>query len=181
MYRMIYKKNKIVGIVCAIDPTIDLSYDYSKLESISYNYKYTINNYVKPIINEVVENKYMYIVNCCIDEDYRGNKIGSRMLRFFIEQMHEAGYEDIGFDCLMHNLSAKNLYHTLGFKEVSEGIGFDGTPYSTVETVFFKKKSTPFTKEDFQNMPDYNTRKNDEAREKIIFENISKKKELYDK
>ena len=53
----------------------------------------------------------------------------------------------------MHNLRAKNLYHSLGFKEVAEGIGFDGTEHSTVEVVFFKKKSTKFTKEDFQMLP----------------------------
>lgn len=169
---------KIVGIVCAIDPTTDLNYDYSKLKAINDRYKFTIENYVEEIIKEVVEKKYMYLVNVSVDVEYRSNKIGTRMLSYFIEQMHEAGFNEIGFDCLMHNLRAKNLYHSLGFKEVSEGFGFDGTDYSTVEIVFFKKKSTAYTKEDFQMLPDSDVKKNDLERERIIFEYLNKKKNL---
>ena len=55
--------NKIIGFVCAIDPTSNLDYDYSKLESVNDHYKFTIENYVKPVINETLEKKYMYIVN----------------------------------------------------------------------------------------------------------------------
>ena len=94
----------------------------------------------------------------------------------FIEQMHEVGFDEIGFDCLMHNLRAKNLYHSLGFKEVSEGFGFDGTDFSTVEIVFFKKKSTAYTQKDFQMMPDYDVKKNDLERERIIFDALTKKR-----
>ena len=172
------RANKIVGIVCAIDPTTNLDYDYTELCNVNHNYKFTIDNYVKEIIKEVVEKKYMYLVNVSVDVEYRSNKIGSRMLSYFIEQMHEAGFDEIGFDCLMHNLRAKNLYHSLGFKEVSEGFGFDGTDYSTVEIVFFKKKSTPYTKKDFQMMPDYNVKKNDLEREKFIYDALTKKKEI---
>ena len=168
--------NKIVGVVCAIDPTTNLDYNYEDDESINERYKFTINNYVKEIIKEVEEKKYMYLVNVCIDEEYRSNRIGSRLLRYFIEQMHQAGFDEIGFDCLMHNLRAKNLYHSLGFKEVSEGIGFDGTDHSTVEIVFFKKKSSAFTSEDFQMLPSSDVKVNDLKREKYIFDAIKAKK-----
>lgn len=161
--------NKIVGIVSAIDPTTDLEYDYSKLEMINSNYNFTINRYIKEMIKEVKEKKYMYLTNVCIDVNYRSNRIGSRLLKYFIEQMHEAGFDEIGFDCLMHNLRAKNLYHSLGFKEVAEGIGFDGTENSTVEIVFFKKKSTPYTKEDFQMLPSSNVKEVDLKREKYLY------------
>ena len=90
--------------------------------------------------------------------------------------MHQAEFDEIGFDCLMHNLRAKNLYHSLGFKEVSEGIGFDGTDNSTVEIVFFKKKSSAFTANDFQMMPDSDVKTNDLAREKYIYEALTRKK-----
>ncbi len=168
---------KIIGLVCAIDPTTDLNYDYSSLEAINDNYRFTINNYLKLLIAEVLEKKYMYLVNVCVDEAYRSRRIGSRMLSYFIEQMHQAGFEDIGFDCLMHNLRAKNLYHSLGFKEVSEGFGFDGTDHSTVEIVFFKKKSTAYTKEDFQMMPSTNVKENDLKREAFIYDALTWKKE----
>lgn len=168
--------NKIVGLVCAIDYTTDLSYDYSSLRSVNDNYKFTIDNYVKEIINDVVEKKYMYLVNVSIDVEYRSHRIGKRMLTYFIEQMHEAGFDEIGFDCLMHNLRAKNLYHSLGFKEVSEGIGFDGTDHSTVEIVFFKKKSTAFTQQDFQMLKDTDVKKTDLEREKYLFDCLTYKR-----
>ena len=169
---------KIVGLVCAIDPTTNLDYDYTELSSVNDNYKFTIDNYIKVLIDEVIEKKYMYLVNVSVDVEYRSNKIGKRMLTYFIEQMHEAGFDEIGFDCLMHNLRAKNLYHSLGFKEVSEGFGFDGTNYSTVEIVFFKKKSTAYTQKDFQMMPDYDVKKNDLERERFIFNALNKKQEI---
>ena len=171
--------NKIVGIVSAIDPTTDLEYDYSNLELVDNNYSFTINRYIKEMIKEVKEKKYMYLTNVCVDVEYRSNRIGLRLLRYFIEQMHEAGFDEIGFDCLMHNLRAKNLYHSLGFKEVSEGIGFDGTEHSTVEIVFFKKKNTPYTKEDFQMLPSSNVKEVDLKREKYLY-NCFKIKEKSD-
>ena len=170
-----FEKNKIVGVVCAIDPTTDLDYDYSKLKSVNDHYKFTIEHYVEEIIEEVQKKKYMYLVNVSVDVEYRSNNIGKRMLTYFIEQMHEAGFDEIGFDCLMHNLPAKNLYHSLGFKEVSEGFGFDGTDHSTVEIVFFKKKSSAYTQKDFQMLPDYDVKKNDLAREDFIFDALKAK------
>ena len=170
-----YKTNRIVGLVCAIDPTTDIDYDYSELSSINDNYKFTIDHYFNEIIKEITEKKYMYLLNVAVDEEYRSKRIGSRMLSYFIDQMHEEGFDEIGFDCLMHNLRAKNLYHSLGFKEVSEGFGFDGTNYSTVEIVFFKKKASAYTKEDFQMLPDSNVKNNDLERERIIFNNLKEK------
>ena len=132
--------NKILGVVSAIDPTTNLEYDYSNLESVNHQYNFTVQNYLKVLIDEVKEKKYMYLVNVSVDVHYRSRRIGSRLLKYFIEQMHEAGFDEIGFDCLMHNLRAKNLYHSLGFKEVSEGFGFDGTEHSTVEKVLWLPK-----------------------------------------
>ena len=168
--------NKILGIVSAIDPTTDLDYDYSMLEMVNHQYEFTVNHYLKELIKEVTEKKYMYLVNVAVDVHYRSRRIGSRLLKYFIEQMHEVGFEEIGFDCLMHNLRAKNLYHSLGFKEVAEGIGFDGTEHSTVEIVFFKKKSTPYTAKDFQMLPNSNVKNNDLKREKYIYECLNAKK-----
>lgn len=170
--------NKIVGICGAIDTTTNLDYDYSNLSNVNDNYKFTVENYLKVLIEEVEEKQYMYLTNICIDTNLRSKKIGKRLLKYFIEQMHEAGFDEIGFDCLMHNLRAKNLYHSLGFKEVSEGFGFDGTNHSTVEIVFFKKKSTPYTAKDFQMLPNTNVKNNDLKREKYIYDSINKKKKI---
>ena len=142
--------NDIVGIICALDKWIDMTYDYSSIESINSNYSFTIKNYIKKLIEEVLENDFLYISNVCIDANYRGKKLGTNLLAYFISQMEKAGFEKFALDCLLHNLRAKNLYHKLGFIEVSEAIGFDGTDTSNVETVFFLRKKGDYLPEEFQ-------------------------------
>ena len=101
--------NKIIGIICALDRTTDLNYDYSYLENINRNYNFTINNYIKPIIKETLENNYLYISNVCISGDYRGKKVGTHLLGYFIRQMEKTGFELFALDCLLHNLRAKKF------------------------------------------------------------------------
>lgn len=152
IYIAYYKtKDNIIGIICAIDKSVDLNYDYSIIEKINSNYDFTIKNYIKLLIEEVLENDFLYISNVCIDGNYRGKKIGTKLLGYYISQMEKSGYQKIALDCLLHNLRAKNLYHRLGFNEMSEAIGFDGTDSSTVETVFFLRKKGAYLPEEFQN------------------------------
>lgn len=169
---------KIVAMLCSINPNTNLEYDYSNLSSVNNNYKFIVDDYLKYLINEVNEKKFVYLTNISVDVDYRGKKVGSRILKDWVKRTDEEGYTEIGFDCLMHNLRAKNLYHSLGFKEVAEGIGFDGTIYSTVETVFFKRKTTPYTEEDFQMLSDTSVKETDLSREKYIYDALNKKKEM---
>jgi len=132
----------IVGLICAIDYTMDLEYDYSKLEKLGSRHAFVVKNYINLLINEVKENNSMYIVNCCVDKEFRSKRIGTVMLGNFLKLMEGAGYDTIEFDCLLHNVRAKNLYHSLGFKEMYTGIGFNGTENPTEpEIVFFKRKT----------------------------------------
>ena len=132
----------IVGLICAIDYTTNLDYDYTELSNTNDEYAFVVKNYIKLLIDEVNENKSMYIVNCCVDKSVRSKRIGSVMLGNFIKLMEKAGYDTIEFDCLLHNVRAKNLYHSLGFKEMYTGIGFNGTENPTYpEIVFFKRKT----------------------------------------
>lgn len=132
----------IVGLVCAIDYTTNFDFDYTELASISPEYAFIVKNYIKVLIDEVLENKSMYIVICCVDKEFRSKRIGTVMLGNFVKLMEKAGYDTIEFDCLLHNVRAKNLYHSLGFKEMYTGIGFNGTEKPTEpEIVFFKRKT----------------------------------------
>ena len=65
--------------------------------------------------------------------------------------MENAGWEEFALDCLLHNLRAKNLYHSFGFKEMKEIVGFDGTDHSTVEVVSFLRKKGDYLPYEFQN------------------------------
>lgn len=146
---------KIVGIIVAIDPSVNLDFDYKPYEEINHKYEFTINNYIKECIKEVKENDFLYIMNCAVLEECRGRRIGTNLIGHFIGHMEKAGFENYQLDCLLHNLRAKNLYHSMGFKEVKEIVGFDGTNNSKVEVVTFKRHKGNYLPEEFQKEEKY--------------------------
>lgn len=143
--------NHIVALLCAIDKSVDLTYDYEEDKKINYRYKIAIDKYVKSVEDEISnsdDDKLLYISNVCVSDGLRGLRIGSKLMSCFIEKMEtENNFEKFELDCLLHNLRAKNLYHSMGFKEVKEIIGFDGTDHSDVEVVnFARNKGNHFEK-----------------------------------
>lgn len=144
--------NKIVGVICAIDKSIDLNYNYDNLKKINDKYSITINKYIMPILEEVGEfdNSTIYIPNVCIDKTLRGKKIGTKLLGYFISKMEENGFDRFELDCLLHNLPAKNLYHSLGFREMKLMDGFTGSD-DIVEVVCFLRKKGAYLPDEFIN------------------------------
>ena len=140
----------IVGIICAIDRNANLDFDYEQIKTNNQNHKITIEGYIERIIAEAKENDYLYISNVCIAGDYRGKKIGTRLLGHYLGQMEKAGFHEFALDCLLHNLRAKNLYHNLGFIEIAEYTGFDGTADSQVEAVSMRRRQGAYLPEEFQ-------------------------------
>ena len=112
--------NKVVGVICALDKSVNLNYDYDLLKSVNSNYKVTIDKYINPIIEEVnhLDDKSIYIMNVCVDKEMRGKKIGINLLGYYIKKMENNYFDKFYLDCLLHNLPAKNLYHSLGFREM---------------------------------------------------------------
>ena len=118
--------NKIVGLACIIDNKEPLDFDYTNLRNYSFNYKYTIDNYIMALINEVRELNLPYLSNVAIHHDYRGRKIGSIMLEYVIKENRDL-YKKILLDVLSNNPSAIKLYQKLGFEITSPevmGIGY---------------------------------------------------------
>lgn len=144
--------NKIVGVICAIDKSVNLEYDYGELEKVNDCYRTTIKEYIKPILDEVEEydNETIYIPNVCIDKTLRGKKIGTKLLGYFIGQMEKAGFNKFALDCLLHNLQAKNLYHGLGFREMKLMDGFTGEDF-LVDVVCFLRKKGSYLPDEFIN------------------------------
>ena len=143
--------NKIVGVICAIDKSTNLEYDYELLGKTNKYYQRTVEEYFKPIIEEVekFDEKTMYVPNVCIDKNMRGKKIGTRLLGYFISQMEKVGFNRFELDCLLHNLPAKNLYHSLGFREMKLLEGFNGNENKTIEVVNFLRKKGAYLPEEF--------------------------------
>lgn len=144
--------DKIVGVICAIDKSVNLEYDYHKLGQVDDKYKKVTEHYIKPILDEVEEfdDETIYIPNVCIDKTLRGKRIGTKLLGYFIGQMEKVGFDKFALDCLLHNLQAKNLYHGLGFKEMKLIDGFSGDN-SKVEVVSFLRKKGDYMPEEFTN------------------------------
>ena len=71
---------QIVGIVCILEKNTDLDYDYTELMQKNERFAYTIEHYIKPLIEEVKDADFAYISNVCVDENYRGMHIGKSML-----------------------------------------------------------------------------------------------------
>lgn len=142
--------NHIVGILCGLDRTENFEYDYSELENINKTSNFTVKKYLKALITEAKENDFLYISNLCVDKEYRGKKIGTKLLGYFLTQMEKTGYDKFALDCLLHNLRAKNLYHSFGFKEMKEIVGFDGTNESKVEVVSMLRKKGDYLPKEFE-------------------------------
>lgn len=140
----------IVGVICAIDKSVDLNYNYDVLQGIDEKYKYTIGSYIFEIIDQVEKDNFMSLIVVCVSEAFRNRKIGTNLLENFISQMEEVGYEEFQTDCLLHNLRGKNLGHSLGFKEVNIFKGFDGKNPPEVEVVTFLRKKGEFLPQDFK-------------------------------
>lgn len=142
--------NKIVGILCAIDKSVNLEYRYEELQKVNDNYKITVAQYIMPIIDEVksYDNETFYIPNVCIDKSLRGRKIGTKLLGYYIKQMEKEGFNKFALDCLLHNLPAKNLYHSLGFREMKLINGFD-CKGGKVDVVSFLRKKGAYLPEEF--------------------------------
>lgn len=135
--------SRIIGFICALDKSIDLTFDYSELEFINEKYKYIVQNYINPILNKVKENNYMFISNICIDENYRNKKIGSHLLGYFISQMEKNGFNSFKANCLLYDLRGKNLLHSFGFKEIEiiKGIETNFNPKLEVVSMYRKKEN----------------------------------------
>lgn len=142
LYIAIDRKNKkIVGVVCVVDKGIDLSYDYSKLESINDRYKYTIENYVKGLIQEVEQSDFVYISNVCVHPDYRGKHIGSLMMKQIIQVYKNQYVNEIVLDVLADNPGAIKLYQNMGFEQIGEIFeGFNGPDLKKPDVFSMKAK-----------------------------------------
>jgi len=111
---------QIVGATCIVDKNTKLDYDYTKLREVNERYKFTIDNYIKGLIEEVKDVEFAYISNVCVDENYRGQKIGNRMMSHVIEIYRQKKFQEMMLDLLAKNPGAIKLYQNLGFIQSSD-------------------------------------------------------------
>ena len=112
--------NAVLGVVCIVDRHTDLGYDYSELEKVNERYAFTIENYIKGLIEEVKEAEFAYISNVCVDPNHRDLHIGTFLLSQLIQEYKSKMYKEIVLDVLAENPRAIHLYQKMGFEQSSD-------------------------------------------------------------
>lgn len=133
--------NKIVGVLCILDKDIDFEYDYEKLRNYNERYRFTIDNYVMGLIKEVKESEFAYISNVCIHKDYRGKKIGNKLISHVIDIYANKYFNGIFLDVLANNPGAIKLYQNLGFEQFTEIFSGFNAPNEEKPDVFSMRRS----------------------------------------
>lgn len=114
------QENNILGVVCIVDKKTDLAFDYSELRNVNDRYKFTIDNYIKGLIEEVHNAEFAYISNVCVDPNYRDLHVGTFLLENLIQEYKEKKYDEIVLDVLADNPRAIHLYEKMGFQKDSD-------------------------------------------------------------
>lgn len=136
--------NEIVGLSSIVDKYSISEYDYEKLSTNNDNIKYTIENYIKPMIENIKTKNIATITNMCVKKEYRNMRIGYKLLKNVINEYinnNDNDVEYIEFDVLAHNPSAIKLYKNLGFVQISDiEEGFNGNNMEKPEVILMSLK-----------------------------------------
>ena len=117
----------VLGVVCIVDKGTDLSYDYTKLKAVNERYKFTIENYIMGLIEEVKEAEFAYISNVCVDPNHRDLHIGTFLVQNLIQEYKQKMFKEIVLDVLADNPRAIHLYEKMGFEKEGDIFpGFNG-------------------------------------------------------
>lgn len=115
--------NKIIGLIQIIDKDTNFEYDYTELMNTDRTYKFTIENYIYELINEVKESGLPYFSNIVVHHDYRGLKLGSTMMNYILKECRDKYYKFV-LDVLAENPAAIRLYEKMGFVITEKNMGF---------------------------------------------------------
>ena len=136
--------NEIVGLSSIVDKYTNLEYDYEKISKKNDNIKYTIKNYIKPMIENIKTKNIATITNMCVKKEYRNMHIGYKLLKTVIDDYKYNNFNNVEYieiDVLAHNPSAIKLYQNLGFKQVSDiEKGFNGNNMEKPEVILMTLK-----------------------------------------
>lgn len=114
------QNKKIVGVICVVDKNKNLTYNYEPLREYNEHYKFTVDNYIMGLIEEVKESEFAYISNVCVNKEYRGQSIGKKLVNHVIEVYTEKCFNEIVLDVLAQNPGAISLYQKVGFEQFTE-------------------------------------------------------------
>ena len=124
MHLVIDKKtDKIIGLIQLIDKDTNFDYDYTELMNKDRSYKFTIENYIFELINELRESGLPYFSNIVVHHDYRGLKLGSIMMDYILKAVKDKYYKFI-LDVLAENPAVVRLYEKMGFVITEKNMGF---------------------------------------------------------
>lgn len=82
------------------------------------------------------EGSFMVIHALAIDDKYRGQGLGSKIIRFCIDEARRNGFKGIRLDIVPGNVPAKRLYENCGFSYVGDADLERGTEHIPVFSLY---------------------------------------------
>lgn len=130
-----------LGIIGGLSADAKLDFDYDIFGD--ERSRFVINYYIRNIIIErqSMPDDNVLITNLCVDPALRGIGIGYELLTRYIDMMIKRGYHGFHLDCLKDNVSALQPYNKVGFREISEGYGFNAPESAKPEILHLLLKS----------------------------------------
>ena len=95
-----------------------------------------ISDYFSDLIKKI-DGNHIYINNLCVDKDYRGIGIGTKLVNYLFRMLDS---KNIFFDCLEDNIVAVNFYKKIGFDVTDRCPGFAGNETEQVSCLKFEWK-----------------------------------------
>lgn len=139
IYIAVNSDNVVLGLICIVDKSTDLSYDYEPLKNINERYRFTIEHYIFGLIEEVKEADFAYISNICVDPKFRDLHVGTFLINHLLELYKKKKFEEIVLDVLAENPRAIHLYEKMGFRKSSDDFEGFSNPEEKKPTVFSMK------------------------------------------
>lgn len=121
----------ILGIIGLLEPgeplTIEL--DPRLMERpLENRYQAVCEEYLQKLAaqHQALKPNEVIMSHFCIDPSFRETLIGTTFIENIFEELQQAGYRKVLFDCLCENRTAMRLYERVGCQIVGEGFGFGG-------------------------------------------------------
>ena len=112
--------NEILGVICSYKNDDNLNFNYDLLMEKNERYRFTIQNYIKKVLEEIKSADYAYISNVCVHEKARGLGVAGLMIDYVKQKYKKQLLSKIQLDVLTSNSSAIKAYQKSNFDTVGD-------------------------------------------------------------
>ena len=133
--------NEILGVICSYKNNDNLNFNYDLLMEKNERYRFTIQNYIKKVLEEIQNADYAYISNVCVHEKARGLGVAGRMIDYVKQKYKNQLLSKIQLDVLTSNSSAIKAYQKSDFDMVGDAfLGFSDPQEDRPEVISMRSR-----------------------------------------